>query len=89
MFPGESSSPAAGFGPGMPLDVLPGCAGLAAAADAAAADEPFAGVPEGELVGLLCAWDRVEAHAAARKLAAIAELAGRNPAAGGRGVHRG
>ena len=26
VFPGESSSPAAGFGPGMPLDVLPGCA---------------------------------------------------------------
>ena len=25
IFPGESSSPAAGFGPGMPLDVLPGC----------------------------------------------------------------
>jgi Domain of unknown function (DUF222) len=35
---------------------------------------------EGELVGLLCAWDRVEAHAAARKLAAIAELGRRNPA---------
>ena len=28
---------------------------------------------------MLCAWDRVEAHAAARKLAAIAELARRNP----------
>ena len=26
VFPGESASPAAGFGPGMPLDVLPGCA---------------------------------------------------------------
>ena len=36
VFPGESSSPAAGFGPGMPLDVLPGCADLAVAADAAA-----------------------------------------------------
>ena len=31
VFPGESASPAAGFGPGMALDVLPGCAGLAAA----------------------------------------------------------
>ena len=79
VFPGQSSSPAAGFGPGMPLDTLPGCAGLAAAADAASADS-FTGVPEGELVGLLCAWDRVEAHAAARKLAAIAELGRRNPA---------
>jgi len=78
IFPGESSSPAAAFGPGLALDVLPGCAGLAAAADAAAGDDGFAGVSEGELIGLLCAWGRVEAHAAARKLAAIAELARRN-----------
>ena len=81
VFPGESASPAASFGPGMALDVLPGCAGLAVAADAAAGDDTFAGVSVGELVGLLCAWDRVESHAAARKLAAIAELARRNPAA--------
>src|ERR1700747_1988118 len=38
VFPGESSSRAAGFGPGMALDVLPGCAQLAVAADAAAGD---------------------------------------------------
>jgi hypothetical protein len=64
----------------MPLDVLPGCAGLAVAADAAAGeDDRFAGVSEAELVGVVCAWDRVEAHAAARKLAAVAELARRNP----------
>ena len=81
VFPGQSSSPAAGFGPGMPLDVLPGCAQLAVAADAAAGEDGgFAGVSEAELVGVVCAWDRVEAHAAARKLAAIAELARRNPA---------
>jgi hypothetical protein len=80
VFPGQSASPAAAFGPGMPLDVLPGCAGLAVAADAAAGeDDRFAGVSEAELVGVLCAWDRVEAHAVARKLAAIAELARRNP----------
>jgi hypothetical protein len=36
LFPGESASPAAGFGPGMPLDLLPGCAQLAVATDAAA-----------------------------------------------------
>src|SRR6185312_8811876 len=35
---------------------------------------------EAELVGVVCAWDRAEAHAGARKLAAIAELARRNPA---------
>ena len=81
VFPGQSSSPAAGFGPGMPLDVLPGCAQLAVAADAATgADGGFAGVSEAELIGVVCAWDRVEAHAAARKLAAIAELARRGPA---------
>ena len=65
---------------GWSLDVLPGCAQLAVSADAAAGeDDAFAGVSEGELIGVLCAWDRVEAHAAARKLAAIAELARRNP----------
>src|SRR6476646_5412119 len=80
VFPGQSSSPAAGFGPGMPLDVLPGCAGLAVAADAAAGEDGrFAGVSEAELIGVVCAWDRVEAHAGARKLAAAAELARRNP----------
>jgi len=78
VFPGESSSPAAAFGPGMVLDVLPGCAGLAVAAEAAG-DGGFDGISEAELVGVLCAWDRVEAHAAARKLAAIAELGRRNP----------
>ena len=80
VFPGESCSPAAAFGPGMVFDLLPGCADLAVAADAAAQDDWFGGVPEGELIGLLCAWDRVEAHAAARKLAVIAELSRRNPA---------
>ncbi len=80
VFPGESASPAAAFGPGMVLDVLPGCAGLAVAADATAGEDArFAGVSEAELVGVLCAWDRMEAHAHARKLAAVAELARRNP----------
>ena len=67
--PASRASPAAAFGPGMVFDVLPGCAQLAVAADAAAEDDRFAGVSEAELVGLMCAWDRVEAHAAARKLA--------------------
>ena len=80
VFPGQSSSPAAAFGPGMVFDVLPGCAQLAVAADGAVADDRFDGISEGELVGVLCAWDRVEAHAAARKLAVVAELARRNPA---------
>src|SRR6516164_8689518 len=48
VFPGESASPAAGFGPAMPLDVLPGGPGLAVAADAAAGEEDgFAGEEDG------------------------------------------
>ena len=79
-FPGESAGPAASFGPGMALDVLPGCPQLAVAADAAAGEDGgFAGVSEAELIGVMCGWDRVEAHAHARKLAVIAELARRNP----------
>jgi len=78
VFPGQSSSPAAAFGPGMVFDGLPGGAALAVAADAAAEEDRFDGVSEGELIGVMCAWDRVEAHAAARKLAAIAELDRRN-----------
>src|SRR5690348_16000765 len=39
-FPGESDSRAAGFGTGMAWDVMPGCAQLAAAADAAGSGGP-------------------------------------------------
>jgi hypothetical protein len=54
---------------------MPGCAGLALPADAAAGDDDgYAGAADHELIGVLCAWDRLEAHAAARKLAAVAEL---------------
>jgi Domain of unknown function (DUF222) len=84
VFPGESASRAAGFGTGMAWDVTPGCAQLAVAADAAVAGDGgpgdrFGGVADHELVGLVCAWDRVETHAAARKLVAIAEVFRRNP----------
>src|SRR4029077_2384835 len=83
IFPGEWTGPAASFGPGMALDIMPGCAGLAVAADAAAgADDGFAGGSDAELLGVVCAWDRVEAHAAARKLAAIAEVCRRRPEPG-------
>ena len=83
VFPGESASRAAGFGTGMAWDVMPGCAQLAVAADAAVAAAVrltgSAGSADHELVGLVCAWDRLEAHAAARKLVAIAEVFRRNP----------
>src|ERR1700750_516488 len=52
VFPGESSSPAASFGPGMVFDLLPGCAQLAVAADAAAGSGGFARVSGGEPVGV-------------------------------------
>ena len=82
VFPGVSAGRAAGFGTGMAWDVMPGCAQLAVAADAAAGGGPgggFGGAADHELVGLVCAWDRVEAHAAARKLVAVAEVFRRNP----------
>ena len=72
---GESGSRAAAFGTGMALDVLPACPELALAADAAAGpDDCYEGVSDAELAGVLCAWERLEAHMAARKLAAVAEL---------------
>src|SRR5262249_58425967 len=77
------ASRAAGFATGMAWDVMPGCAQLAVAADAAVdgggSADSFSGVADHELIGLVCAWDRVEAHAATRKLVAIAEVFRRNP----------
>src|SRR6266702_330626 len=71
------------FGPGTALDVMPGCPELALFADAAAgADDSFDGVSDDELVGVLGAWDRLEAHVAARKLAMVAELIRRRPGPG-------
>ena len=83
VYPGESCSPAASFGSGMALDVMPACPGLALSADAAAGeDDSYTGVSDDELLGVLAAWDRLEAHMAARKLAAAAELIRRSPAPG-------
>ncbi len=80
---GGSCSRAAAFGIGMALDVMPACPELAMLADAAAgADDCYPGASDAELTGVLCAWDRVEAHAAARKLAAVAELIRRHPEPG-------
>jgi hypothetical protein len=82
-FPGEYAGPAAGFATGMPLDTAPGGPVLACFADDAAGDDDrYRDVSDDELIGTLCAWDRVEAHAAARKHAAVAELIRRRPAPG-------
>ena len=79
-FPGEYAGPTAGFAAGRELDITPGCAGLALfAEDAAGPDDRYVGASDDELVGVVCAWDRVEASAAARKHAAVAELIRRRP----------
>ena len=44
------------------------------AGQAAGHDDRYEGASDDELIGVLCAWDRLEAHMAARKLAAAAEL---------------
>ena len=65
----------------MPLDVLPGCASLAVAADAATGDDDgFVGVSEGELIGHASALGTGLRPMPRRgKLAAIAELDRRSP----------
>jgi hypothetical protein len=77
---GESSSRAAAFGTGMCLDVMPATPDLALLADAAAGpDDSYAGASDDELIGVLCAWDRLASHMTARMLAAITELRRRRP----------
>jgi hypothetical protein len=80
-FPGEYTSRAAGFASGKPLDVAPGCAALSLfAEDAAGEDGRYRSTTDDEVLGLICAWDRIEANASARKHAMVAELIRRRPA---------
>src|SRR5579863_9911414 len=82
-FAGQYAGPAGAFASGMVLDAAPGGVELALfAADAAGLDDRYPGVSDDELVGAICAWDRAEAHMAARKHTAIAELIRRRPAPG-------
>src|SRR6516162_4797535 len=79
--PGEGPSPAAGFGSGQPLDVAAGGAALGSFLEAAAgAGDRYAGACDDELLGVIGAWDRQEAHASAAKHAAVAEFIRRRPA---------
>ncbi len=81
--PGVYASRASGFASGKPLDVAPGCLTLAQfAEEAAGEDDRYPGASDDELVGAICAWDRVEAYACSRKHAAVAELLRRRPALG-------
>jgi hypothetical protein len=71
------------FATGMLMDTMPGGPELARFADeAVGADDRFDGVSDDELLGVLCAWDRVAVHATARKYAAVAELVRRRPEPG-------
>jgi hypothetical protein len=82
-FPGEYASPAAGFATGQPLDTAPGCATLALFLEGTGEDnDRYTGASDDELQGVICAWDRVEAYASARKHAAVAEVIRRRPAPG-------
>jgi uncharacterized protein DUF222 len=81
--PGERIWGTAGFAKGGFADEMAGGAALAFLADAAAGDDDrYAGMSDGELDGAIAAWDRVEAHASARKHLAIAEFIRRRPAEG-------
>ncbi len=80
---GESGSRAAGFASGKPLDVARGCPVLAQFAEEAAGDDDrYPRASDDELLGVICAWDRIEANASAQKHAAVAELLRRRPATG-------
>jgi len=77
---GEQAAWPAGFAKGGLADGLPGGSELAFLASAAAGDDDrYPGATDGELDGLIAAWDRVEAHASARKHLAIAEFIRRRP----------
>ncbi|HEU5386926.1 MAG TPA: DUF222 domain-containing protein [Streptosporangiaceae bacterium] len=81
--PGERVQWSAGFGKGEDADGLPGGSELGFLADAAAGpDDRYAGATDGELDGAIAAWDRIEAHASARKHLAIAEFIRRRPEQG-------
>jgi hypothetical protein len=67
----------------MLLDTMPGCGALAGfAAEAAGNDDRYEGACDDEFAGAVAAWDRVEAYAAARKHAAVAEFIRRRPRPG-------
>jgi hypothetical protein len=72
-----------GFASGGALDTAKPCPVLAAFADEATGpDGHCAGASDDELIGILRAWQRQEAWAAARRLAVTAELIRRRPAPG-------
>ncbi|HYZ52866.1 MAG TPA: DUF222 domain-containing protein [Streptosporangiaceae bacterium] len=80
---GSGCGPASGFASGGVLDAgLPGPVLAAFAEEVTGPDGRCTGASDDELIGVLRAWQRQEAWAAARKHAVIAELIRRRPAPG-------
>jgi hypothetical protein len=74
---------ARGFAANEPLDLaLPGVALASFCDDATGEDGRCSGASDDELIGVLRGWQRIEAWAAARRLAVTAELIRRRPAEG-------
>ncbi|HEY0717936.1 MAG TPA: DUF222 domain-containing protein [Streptosporangiaceae bacterium] len=81
----EAAAPgtAAGFAAQGPLDLaLPGLALVSFCDEATGEDGRCRGACDDELIGVLRAWQRIEAWSAARRLAVTAELIRRRPAPG-------
>jgi uncharacterized protein DUF222 len=81
--PGERVAWTAGFAKGGDADAMAAGSALAFLAGAAAGDDDrYLGATDAELDGVIAAWDRVEAHASARKHLAVAEFIRRRPEKG-------
>ena len=80
--PGQQGRAGSGFTSGHAFDTSGPGPSLAHALDAAAASpDGYKNLDDDELIGALAGWAKIEAWAAAGRLAAIAELAARRPAA--------
>src|SRR5271165_3055304 len=78
--PGPGQGGGSGFASGDVPDMALPDAGLAGLVDAAAGQaRDFAGLDDDELIGVLVAWRKTEAWAAAGRLSAVAELIRRRP----------
>ena len=72
-----------GFASGDALDTaLPGLALAGFADEVTGTEQGYAGVDDDELIGVLVAWQKTEAWAAAGRLSAVAELIRRRPVTG-------
>ena len=72
-----------GFASGDVLDTaLPGLALAGFADEVTGTEQGYAGVDDDELIGVLVAWQKTEAWAAAGRLSAVAELIRRRPVTG-------